>query len=107
MSQDMRRSPLAQAVTSWELITHDIGGIQSRISFKHSVRKLLRGEKNTLATTKLQLPRVEEINLNRTRCDFIFKSHTCMPITSQLFKIRCVTAEIDFKPPSIFYYNVQ
>ena len=47
----------------------------SRNSFHYNTRVFLNGKKNYLTTPKLNLERYLEINLNKTRCDFIFKAH--------------------------------
>jgi uncharacterized membrane protein YbaN (DUF454 family) len=47
----------------------------SRNSFKFNIRRFVYGNKNNSVTTKLKLTRADECNLNRTRCDLIFKEH--------------------------------
>ena len=75
MSQNMRHSPIPWAIITWDLLPPAIQNIISRNSFKYNLRSYYRGRKNALASTKLNLTRVEEIYLNRSRCDLVFRSH--------------------------------
>ena len=74
-SNDMRTSPIPSAITIWETLPLELKNTLSRNSFKYKLRSYFRGNKQQLASTKLNLKRPEEIYLNRSRCDLVFKSH--------------------------------
>ena len=75
MSQRLRKSTVPSSIRAWEPLPDDIKMSFTKYSFKYKVRLHLRGKRNPLVTTKMNLPRNSEITLNRTRVDLIFKCH--------------------------------
>ena len=76
MSQRLRKSTVPSSIRAWEHLPDDMKMSFTKYSFKYKVRLHLRGKRNLLVTTKMNLPRNSEITLNRTRADLIFKCHS-------------------------------
>jgi hypothetical protein len=70
------RNPVVDVSTirDWDSVPARIKDCYSRNSFKYNIRTYLNGKKDYLTSTKLDLNRKDEISLNRTKCDLIFKS---------------------------------
>jgi hypothetical protein len=75
VTQRYLNSTIPSAIKQWQNCPNEIKLRISRNSFKNSTRALLNGPKNKLITTKLDMSRIDEINLNKTKCDFVFNAH--------------------------------
>ncbi len=75
MSQRFQKSTIPNSIKQWSTLPTEIKESYTKNSFKYRVKLHLHGKKNNASTTKLNLPRKEEVLLNRARCDLIYKSH--------------------------------
>lgn len=72
----LRHSAIFSAISLWETIPQTVSSTFSRNGFKYRLRNHIRGNRCPTPTTKLSLlDRKNEVVLNKTRCDLIFRSH--------------------------------
>ena len=90
MSQRLTRSTIPSSIKHWSTLPNNIKESYTKNSFKYRVKVYLYGKKNYSSTTKLNIPRKEELLLNRARCDLLYKNNLFIHNFTNISEPSCI-----------------